>query len=55
VNSVPGESDEVFYGLNSQLGGGLGAEVQLFETVEDDAAQDIHGGQPGSALKYSTI
>jgi hypothetical protein len=38
VNSVPGQSDEVFDGLDSKLGSGLGAEVQLFETVEDNAS-----------------
>ncbi len=38
MNSVPGESDEVFDGLDSQLGSGFGAEVQLLETVEDDAS-----------------
>ncbi len=38
VNSVPGESDEVFNGLDSKLGSCLGAEAQLFETIEDDAS-----------------
>ncbi len=55
MNSVPGESDEVLDGLDSQLGSCFGAEVQLFETVEDHASQNLHGGQPSSALKKKKI
>ena len=46
-----GEAYEVLYGLDGQLAGGLGAEAQLFEGVEDHAAQAVNRGQPGASLK----